>query len=269
MAIVDPEHTHLRGEPNAPARLLVGTVFIDASPVQQQWFNLQLRFLTHTTGALDHVTFMSDGSNPGAFSTRSKILSSDRAGLTSHFAHVYGLEQLLGYFRSRADDYDYFLFLDSDAFPVRPRWLAILGERMWAGPPYEIAVALRPENLETRLHACVLLASRAALSHLSFEVALVGSDLAGKPEEDVVIPAYQGERRHRAFPLLRSNRFSLHPLLCGIYYDLFYHNGCGSGRQFSMRGQRYWNHMADEQIDPGLWIDELMMDPDKFVARLR
>ncbi len=140
---------------------------------------------------------------------------------------------------------------------------------MRAGPPYEIAVALRPENLETRLHASVLLASREALPHLGFEVSLAGNDLAGKRELDVVMPAYQGQRRQRAFPMLRSNRFNLHPLLCGIYYDLFYHNGCGSGRVFEMRGQSYWNHMADEQIDPLPWIDELMADPDTFIARLK
>ncbi len=112
MAVVDPRHARPMGETNEPARLLVGTVFIDASPVQQQWFDLQLRFLARTTGPLDHVTFMSDGSNPEVFSGRSKILRSDQSALTSHVAHVYGLERLLAYFRSHADEYDYFLFLD-------------------------------------------------------------------------------------------------------------------------------------------------------------
>ena len=269
MTNVDLKDAGTAGGVSEPPRLLVGTVFLDASPAQQRWFDLQQRYLSRTTGRFDHVTFMSDGSDPEVFSGRTKILRSDQPAKTSHFAHVYGLERLLGYFRSCADQYDYFLFLDSDAFPVRAQWLDILAERMRSGPAYEIAVALRPENLEVRLHASVLLASREALAHLDFGVALVGSDLVGNPEQDVAMSAYQGERRHRAFPLLRSNRVNLHPLLCGIYYDLFYHNGCGSGRQFVMRAQEYWNHMVDEQVDPEIWIGELMNDPDAFISQLK
>jgi hypothetical protein len=259
----------LRPEKNPLAgskRLLIGTVFIDASELQRKWFDIQWRFLTKTTANFYHVTFMSDGSQPVEFSDRTFIIPSDKPDNISHHAHVYGLERLLEYFRSRADDYDYFLFLDSDAFPIRPGWLELLSRRMTDG--FEIAAAIRPENLETRLHSSILLAKREALPHLSFEVGDAGIDLVGTIEKDVIIPAYQSHRRNKAFPLLRSNRFSLHPLLCGIYYHVFYHNGCGSGREFKMRGQSYWNHMCDEKTDPLPWIENLMADPEQFLSRL-
>lgn len=252
--------------PPGALRLLVGTIFVDASELQRKWFDLQLQFLSKTTAHFEHATVMSDSSTPAAFWDRTEILQSDRDDRVSNVAHVYGLERLLAYFRSRAEEFDYFLFLDSDAFPVRSGWLDILDRRL--NGRYEIAAALRPENLETRLHASIVLAKREALPHLSFEVGEAGRDLAWNVESDVLIRAYQFERREKAFPLLRSNRFSLHPLLCGIYYDLFYHNDCGSGRAFIMRAQSYWNHMEDERCDPLPWIEELISDPATFISRL-
>jgi hypothetical protein len=245
--------------------LLVGTVFIDASEWQQQWFDLQWRFLSGTTRNFDHVTVMSDGSQPSQFADRSTILSSGSAS-TSNIAHSHGLRLLLEHFRSRASEYDYFLFIDSDAFPVQPGWLEFLSLKI--GGRYDIAVAMRPENLENRLHASILVAKREALQHLSFEVTTVGMDLAGAEETDVTIPVYQSERRARAFPLLRSNVVNLHPLLCGLYYDLFYHNGCGS-RPVAIRAESYWRHMAVDTGNVMKWREQLMKRPDRFISRLR
>lgn len=256
----------LGGTPaSSSPRLLVGTVFIDASELQKQWFDLQWRFLSKTTKNFDHVTVMSDGSVPSAFADRSEIIPSGAAA-GSNIAHSHGLRLLLEHFRARAAEYDYFLFLDSDAFPIRPGWLEFLSQKL--EERYDIAVALRPENLETRLHASILVAKREALPHLSFEVAAVGMDLAGADEVDVVVPAYQFERRARAFPLLRSNAVNVHPLLCGLYYDLFYHNGCGS-RPVAIRADSYWQHLPPDTGDVVSWREDLMEDPDRFISRLR
>jgi hypothetical protein len=258
--------SRLGGTPaSSSLRLLVGTVFVDASEMQRQWFDLQWRFLSKTTRNFDHVTVMSDGSVPLAFSDRSKILPAVVTA-DSNIAHSNGLGLLLEHFRSRTAEYDYFLFLDSDAFPVRPGWLEFLSQKLEGR--YDVAVAIRPENLESRLHASILVAKREALPHLSFEVASAGIDLAGADEVDVVIPAYQSEKRRRAFPLLRSNAVNIHPLLCGLYYDLFYHNGCGS-RPVAIRAESYWQHTAASAGDVMRWREHLMDDPDRFISWLR
>jgi RimJ/RimL family protein N-acetyltransferase len=74
---------------SASPRVLVGTVFIDGSELQRQWFDLQWRFLSNTTKNFDHVTVMSDRSVP-AFSDRSKIIMAEVTS-TSNVAHTHGL----------------------------------------------------------------------------------------------------------------------------------------------------------------------------------
>lgn len=250
-------------------RVLVGSVFANDSPAQARWLALQLAYLRATTGEFHHVTFIPSCerlTNP-FFQQNTEFLPNpgDR-NVASNHAHVLGLRSLLRYFKDHSDDYSMFLFIDSDAFPIRRNWVDLLSSRMTG--PVEIAVAMRPENLEQRLHASLLLAHGRALDHLSWEVGRAGNDLLGQEEADVVMPFYQHSNRERVFTLLRSNRHNLHPLLCGIYYDTFYHHGCGSGREFIVRSQSYWAHAVDEQVDVAALTEQLMSDPPGFVGRL-
>lgn len=263
-------------------KLLVGSVFATSDDTQQRWLDLQLRFLDATTYDYDHVAVVSDGPSD-AFSGRTKVMVPDDLTLEASDAHVNGLSMLLNHFREKQDDYHNFLFLDGDAFPIRKSWLGSLLTRMEpaqvfdlngiampsaSGDRYEVAVVLRCENLESRLHASVLFAKKEALPHLSFEIGLVGNDLLAKPEEDVHIPAYQFDRRKLALPLLRSNQYNVHPLACGVYYDMFYHHSCGSGRWFNLRAKSYYGRIVKpvESIQP--LTSQLFSNPTAFVSRL-
>lgn len=254
--------------PRANKTLCVGTVFMNDDQLQRQWYDLQMRFIRATTKhSYDHVVYCSDVKT-STFKNGGSTLISDPDGkrLRQSSAHSFGLNSLLKYFQSVRQHYDYFLFIDSDAFPCRKGWLDVLTPRL---KKHEIAIALRPENLEQRLHSSILLARRSALDHLSFQVAGQNmNDLAGGHENDLTCPVYQVERRTKAFPLLRSNQKELHPLLCGIYYDLFYHNGCGTGRNFNMRARGYWGHMTTQQPPIEKWMEQLFASPGQFIRDL-
>jgi len=253
--------------PSVKKDLLVGTVFIDDSAEQHKWFDLQSRYLKATTSDFDHVTFIQDGEQTGLFEGTKIISDPGKTKAKQSKAHVMGLTHLLEYFRKHQDKYNDFLFIDSDAFPIRKDWITHLRRKMVN--PYEIAVVIRPENLEQRLHSSIIFAKKKSLPNLGFSVGKNPlNDLTGHGENDVSCKVYQTARRKMAFPLLKSNKVNLNPMLCSVYYDLFYHNGVGSGRKFSMRARPYWDHMVDMNPDIKHWFNQLMKDPNKFIGEL-
>lgn len=254
-------------------RILVGSIFVDTtSSLMQNWFKVQKKFLYATTENLNHAIYVSEGEVVNNFDIDTIIIprtSSANNNIKFSDAHVLGLRSLLNYFQMHRNEYEYFLFLDMDAFPIKQNWLQILLGKM--GTEREIAVVLRTENLENRLHASVLFARRVALDYLSFEVAKSGLDILGNREMDVCIPTYQSIRRDKAYPLLRSNIVNLHPVFFGIYYGLFYHNACGANYRadysLDVRSTLYWSHLTKDESF-GEFTQQLFVDPDKFISKL-
>jgi hypothetical protein len=155
-----------------------------------------------------------------------------------------------------------------DAFAIRKGWLDLFATSKFK-PEFDIAAVVRSENLETRLHSSFLLAKPVALGNLCFGVSGVGSDLRGEGENDVNVGNfYQSIYRAKALPLMRSNRYNIHPLLFGVYYDLLYHNSCGTARHFNMRSRDYWDHMVPAEFDVMKTTEELFANPNEFIGRL-
>ena len=248
-----------------PKKLLVGSIFMTTDDLMCRWLDLQLRYLHATTDNFKHVSFVTDCSSNAYFSERTTIIPGPLGADIESYSHARGLTVLLHYFRTQRQNYKYFLFLDMDAFPIRAGWLEVLENRM---KNFEIAVPIRSENLENRLHSSILFTKPNALEHLGFDVISVGADTMGNNENDVSIAKYQTDRRNQVFPLMRSNRYNIHPLLFGIYYDLFYHNSCGTGRRFNMRSRNYWSHMTSAQADVMGPTEELFADPNTFIEKL-
>jgi hypothetical protein len=267
-------------------KLIVGSVFADDSPIQQKWLDIQLLFLAHTTSDFDHVVVLSDGVSNDYFQQKTKVIIPEDTSLKGSDAHCNGLNLLLNHFQNNADNYENFLFLDADAFPIKQNWLPALLRKMepierndsltgavlpvspkWRD--YDVASVLRSENLETRLHASVFFAKKKALSNITFKVGHVGNDLFGNIEHDVHIPIYQNELRHLALPLIRTNKNNVHPLACGIYYDMFYHHACGSGREFHMRASgHYLTNIVPGILNVSIFTDQLMASPCNFIKTL-
>jgi hypothetical protein len=278
--------------------LLVGATFRDAQPDQLEWLDLQLKFLKATTSDFDHVSFVNENSrysahaplprgNMEAFKSRDTTVvglgDTDLSYVVSPTSeqHIKSLNALLSYFKSQRHNYDYFLFLDSDAFPIREGWLPLLKEKMRSWERL-LAVVVRPEVLELRWHASVLLATPDALDLLRFGLDnLPGGDLASVQELDVGIGPCQGKFRHLVFPLIRTNQFNLHPLSYGVYFDMFYHHTFGGERNI-VRGHsmgkpwdsllfgrhRYATHYIDSNYPWEKHTAELMENPSEFVGKL-
>lgn len=244
-------------------KLLVGTVFAQDDDLQRRWFDLQQDFLQKTTEDYDHMTYLY-GPSSGHMDARTTIIPASH-NFTSSTAHVEGLKSLLAYFKFNKDEYEYFLFIDSDAFPIRKNWLDVLVNKM--EDRHELAVVLRCENLETRWHASALFCKKQALKNLVFDYMPL-FDLAGYFEKDVSLLKHQNDLRENVFPLIKTNRYSIHPMMCSVYYDIFYHHGCGSGREYNLRSRWYWDTMVPLECDVNALTEQLMSSPYEFVSRL-
>jgi hypothetical protein len=267
-------------------KLIVGSVFANDNPDQQLWLDLQLKFLRATTVDFDHIVVLSDGLTNDYFESKTKVLVPENTQPKASEAHFLGLNRLTQYFLQHQDQYENFLYMDADAFPIKQNWLGALLKKMQPeervdyqtgafltnkskGRHYDIAAVLRSENLESRLHASVLFVKTQALHNISFELGIAGDDLAGNPESDVFIPAYQRDLRRLAFPLIRTNKNNVHPLACGIYFDMFYHHACGSGRPFNLRAaDHYMASFIPSQFTVSNFTEKLMANPCEFVHKL-
>jgi hypothetical protein len=70
----------------------------------------------------------------------------------------------------------------------------------------------------------------------------------------------------------RTNRYNVHPILAGVYYDMFYHHGAGSRRAYlrPMMSSGYYDHLVPDHLDQEESLfQELAKDPVAFIARLR
>lgn len=267
-------------------KLLVGSVYANDSPMQEMWLDLQLKYLKATTEDFDHVVVLSEGKTDERFSNKTNVLTPEDVTRSASDAHYHGLKKLHDYFIDRQNDYENFLFLDSDAFPFKNYWLQCLLMKMKENPRicqfsgvaltvkskwknYDIAVALRSENLEKRLHASIMFVKNHALRNFVFKLGVVGSDLAGNPESDIYIENYQNEMRDLALPLIRTNKNNVNHLACGIYFDMFYHHACGSGRAFNLRAADfYMKDIMSPLQDLRLFTEQLMQNPNQFIKNL-
>lgn len=249
-----------------PKELLVGTVFSKDDSLQRGWLDLQLKFLKATTHNFDHVTILYSDEESEYFSSQTEVVRlKPFTSNNNSKAHVTGLNFLAEIFRSRRTIYRNFLFLDSDAFPIRCDWQNVLEQKM---QNHSVALAIRTEDLETRFHASILYSKVDALSRLNFNIGLVGKDLLGDPESDINIGKFQSEDSGEVFSLVRSNQVNYHPALFGIYYDCFYHHCCGSGRSYNLRSRDYWDIFCDKDINVNSYTEALMSNPNDFIRKL-
>lgn len=182
--------------------------------------------------------------------------------------HSYGLKVLLKHFLENQKKYKHFLFIDSDAWPIKRSWYETLIKEMSGKNSKDVAAVIRYENLEQRLHSSVLFCKPHALQKLKFGIAPKGSitDLQGYPECDLWVgPEYQNDSR-LVLPLIRTNKVNVHPVWSGVYYDMFYHHGGGT-RQCKGRSYNYYHHFMG-MTNPTHRFEELKKDPCGYISDL-
>lgn len=248
--------------------LLIGTALVDDSPGQLQWLDLQLRFIRATTEDFDHVVITSGEVTDSSFAKKrgSQLIrpTNQFKELGGSRAHQQSLNILADYFERQKNNYRHFLFLDCDAFPIRKNWLQILCQKM---PHHEIAAIVRTENLELRFHASVLFARPEALRNLDFQATVVGNTLDGGIERDLN-PVHYQQHKEKVLGMVRSNKYNVHPVACGVYFDMFYHHSNGSDCKFIEKSKDYWDHMVDPLDDLGHFKRSLMQAPEQFIGLL-
>lgn len=247
-------------------RVVMGTVVADSSDLD--WLRLQSKYIArHTAWDYKHVCVHYGPSNPEveALVHQNKSIECNHPKSNGCILHANGLNILGQIFMTEFQDYDLFVLLDSDAFPISSQWCDTMSHVLLDGQ-FEIATPIRYANSDrTRQHASVIIGNRSALQHYGkFGIDLSASklNLMNETHYDTSLMHYNNPERemHKWFPLLRSNAVNIHPLLCAVYYDMFYHHA-GASRypeNFAKaasktqvvpktRGQDYWQPLESRQ----------------------
>lgn len=229
--------------------LLVMSVYNRAS---LPWMPLQKQFLDSTTKAFKLAVFLNHVESH-------ELLDGIQVVGTNHESddgpkeHLRGIKALLRY--AKASTHQHFLILDSDCFPIAANWQTVLNPYL---ATYDNASVVRAENCTVFPHPCVCYFDDP--TKVDFEIR-DHRDLKGDALWDTTCIS------NRSFPLLRTNRRNRHLLAAAVYFDLFYHHGCGS-RQFYMRGLDYYTNLIIENEDPDRLREELFANPTKFLETL-
>lgn len=154
--------------------------------------------------------------------------------------HAFYLDRLLE--RAAADGCTHLATLDADAFPILPGWPDALLQRM--GKRIRLAAVHRAENLDTHLpHPCGLFMERSFFLDHKPQMFSLQSEISSPAFQEFLRETGQRidtgvgygyvlwKNKEPWLPLMRSNSWSPHFLMAGIYGDVFFHLGAGSRRQ--------------------------------------
>lgn len=194
--------------------LLVGSVYLDHVR-SRQWYELQTTFLKKTTFDFEHIVYLNGMDN---FFNRSRVLKADTQPANSgQEYHIRGLNAIISYFNDHSE-YDSLLLLDNDCFPIHGKWQNKLIDKMG---DFQVAAIARYENLDTFAHPSAFFVKRDAAKNLLF----------GEFSQTNIVDftfADTSSNVTKFFPLIRSNKVNYHPVLFGVYWNIFYHHGAGS-----------------------------------------
>lgn len=242
--------------------MLIVSIFAP-SRHNRRWYEVQSDFVRRTTaGNYDYALYL-NGVNDDAFPN-----STIGWRTTRNQGHSHSLTEILRTFRSQRD-YDRFLVLDSDCFPICKDWNAIL-DRQMARFSKTIAAPVRTENLDLFPHPCAFYLTAAGVQNPGIRMDMgQANNMLDQTVNDVC--AQMTSSFEFLLPLLRTNRLNLHPVAAAIYHHLFYHHGAGS-RAFKFRvtsKYSFYDHFLDSNQACGeALMREFSADPEAFLYRL-
>ena len=237
--------------------LLIGSVYVD-HPRSQTWYKLQTQFLKRTTKDYEHVIYL-NGKNYN-FYTESKVLEvNSEPAETAQLGHSRGLNAIIDHFNNH-EEFDDLLLLDSDCFPFRIRWQEDLTSAM--EDKFGVAAIVRYENLDTFAHPSFFYVTRDKTKDLKF---------GHNPNTNMVGFEFDDTSSNSTdpfFPLVRTNRLNYHPVLCGVYWNRFYHHGAGSRSLEFRLFYHYFNENNNVSSLEEKLFEELVDDPHKFMKKI-
>lgn len=211
--------------------------------MSDRWIDIQLDYLRRNMDRPYKVYADLEGIDPR---------HADRFDVTTDFsaesaqgavAHAQKLNLLANLIAERADPQDTLVFLDGDAFPVKPLG-DFLEDRL---SRYPLAAIRRDESLgDVQPHPSFCATTvgfwREIAGDWSRGPDWTWKNALGWTVEDVggKLLWILNERGIDWSPLLRTNPASLHPLLFGVYENRIYHHGAGFRQVF----ERTDRHLA-------------------------
>ena len=148
--------------------------------------------------------------------------------------HADKLNGLAGMVLETAEDDDLLVFIDGDAFPVRPLgdWMAGMLEE------YPLAAVRRDENRgERQPHPCFCVTTVGLWRRIGGDWRPGGTWKSPGGEDVTDVGGTLYAQLHDAgidwLPLLRSNTSDLHPVWFAVYAGHVYHHGAGFRRRVS------------------------------------
>ena len=191
------------------------------------------------------------------------VFFSSRDVMHGTHTHVWPIRNWLT--RQAAKDHEWIVHLDSDAFPIAPDWLSRYCSIVSPECP---VVAVQRNNHGHHSDRCFLMFSRAGFRAHAFDfskvgVAEAGAGISGGLED-------MGLSWH---PLIRTNAFSYHQRIAGIYDDRIYHHAAGSRRPRFHLNRQVMEADADEArtevLTHRILREWLFNETDSFIRQLR
>jgi hypothetical protein len=139
-------------------RILIMSVYAP-SELNKDWYRLQKHFINKNTLLPYDFKIITNNVNPDLFAEGEVVCVNE-----NNLGHPAGIKQILDYMRDHQKNYDAFLILDSDAFPVGAGWHELLNQHMLRFDK-NIAAPIRYENLDIFPHPCVVYMNKEGLNN--------------------------------------------------------------------------------------------------------
>lgn len=195
------------------------------------WIDVQLAMLRKYTDIPFKIFASLNGIDKSQHSRFDYVLHSE---IKSHEKKLNLLAEAIG---QEADDDDWIIFIDGDAFPLKPvhQTLASLVEK------HQLVAVQRRENLgEQQPHPCFCVTTVGLWKTIAGTWAKGHQwiNAMGYPDTDVggELMGILERARINWQPLHRTNAVNRHPVFFGIYGDLVYHHGAGFRNGASRQG---------------------------------
>jgi hypothetical protein len=244
--------------------MIIGSVF-RSDGREKLWYELQMKFIKSTTKNYRHVVYV-NGEYNDCFNSSEVIGVNPEHSEAGTENHSIGLKKIVEFFRN--NPCDEYLLLDSDCFPVMFNWQQKITNRMLRYGK-EFAAPIRFENLELFPHPCCIFVLGNAIMQDYFDGIFEitqTKNLLGKTITDngCSLPL------HQCYPLLKSNRYSPHPVFPIVYNDMFYHHVAGSRSQnLKAMANHYFDHLnLNYNIVKERSLDLLVDSPNEYISSL-
>jgi hypothetical protein len=185
-----------------------------------RWIEVQLRYLARNTSA-PYRTYACLTEIDEEYARQFDVAIESTSN-----RHTRSLNQLAALIVDSADDDDWLVFLDGDAFPIAD-WVPIAERRLGE---YPLLAVRRDDNLgDPHPHPCFCVTTVGFWKQIGGDWSTTPSfrNAEGRAlfEPGARLLRALEERGTEWYPILRTNTRNPHPLFFGVYGDIVYHHG--------------------------------------------